>query len=288
VNLKKGRLALLALAMAAGACLNTKNYLDPSEPKYTGDYTPHPAASRQLRPEDPFRVVTFNIAYSSHIDRALQVLRESEPLRNFDALALQEMDQRGVDQIARELGLRYVYFPAAVHPSKKRDFGCAILSPWPLEKPLKIVLPHASFGTNLRRAATVATVVRGDHRYRVYSVHLAGGMALSVASRREQVQPVIVDARASREPVIIAGDFNSYGIGEEFTKAGFTWVTSDIGPTLHNAFFKFRYDHIFAKDITEATVSARAGVVQDNRKASDHRPVWAVIEFDASSGVRGN
>ena len=49
---------------------------------------------------------------------------------------------------------------------------------------------------------------------------------------QQQVQPVIIDARASVEPVIIAGDFNSYGIGEEFVKAGFTWVTRDVGPTL--------------------------------------------------------
>jgi endonuclease/exonuclease/phosphatase family metal-dependent hydrolase len=265
--------------LAAGACLNTKNYLDPSEPKYVGDYRPRQEAAPRLEPEGPFRVVTFNIAYASHIDRALEVLRDSEPLRDFDALALQEMDLRGVEELARELGLAYVYFPAGVHPAKKRDFGCAILSPWPLETPFKIVLPHKSFGTNLRRAATGATVVRGKQRFRFYSLHLSGPLAISAASRREQVQVVIADAGASAEPVIIAGDFNSYGIGKEFAKAGFTWITSDIGPTLHNAFFKFRYDHIFAKGTAGSPVSARSGVVQDNKKASDHRPVWAVIEF---------
>ena len=288
MNPKKGLFALLALALAAGACVNTQNYLDPSEPKYAGDYGPRPGAESRLRTGGSFRVVTFNIAYGDHVDRALEVLRESEPLHDFDALALQEMDLRGVNQIARELALGYVYFPAAVHPAKKRDFGCAILSPWPLEKPLKIVRPHKSFGTNLSRAATAATVVRGDQRIRVYSVHLAGGLAISYASRREQVQPVIVDAGASPEPVIIAGDFNSYGIGEEFTKAGFTWVTRDVGPTLHNLFFRFRFDHIFAKGLSEAPPSALTGVIQENKKASDHRPVWAVIEFDASGGVREN
>jgi endonuclease/exonuclease/phosphatase family metal-dependent hydrolase len=159
------------------------------------------------------------------------------------------------------------------------------MSPWPLEKPLKIILPHKSFGTNLRRAATGATIVRGTQRVRFYSVHLAGGMAISAASRREQVQPVIADARASGEPVIIAGDFNSYEIGEEFTKAGFTWVTRDVGPTLHNLFLRLKYDHIFARGPSGEPVSAEAGVVQDNRKASDHRPVWAVIEFGPAPGI---
>jgi endonuclease/exonuclease/phosphatase family metal-dependent hydrolase len=283
MNLKKGRVSILALAFAAAACVITKNYLDPSAPKYAGDYASHPGAARRLPPEGPFRIVTFNISYSSHIDRALEALRGSEPLRDFDALALQEMDAPGVDQIARELGLRFVYFPSAVHPEKKHDFGCAILSPWPLDEPLKVLLPHKAFGTNMARAATVATVVRGKQRVRVYSIHLSGALAVSAASRREQVQTMIVNARASVEPVIIAGDFNAYGIGEEFTRAGFTWVTKDVGPTLRNAFFKFPYDHIFAKGLSEAPVSAQTGVVQDNRKASDHRPVWAVMDFDPSS-----
>jgi len=282
--MKKFQFAILAvaLAFAAAACAITKNYLDPSAPKYVGDHTPRLEATRRLRPDGPFRVVTFNISYGSHLDRALEVLRKNEPLRDFDALALQEMDAPGVERIARELGLRYVYFPAGVHPDKKRDFGCAILSPWPLENPVKLVLPHEALGTGLRRAATVATVVREDQRFRFYSVHLSGALAISAASRREQVDIMIADARASAEPVIIAGDFNSYGIGREFAKAGFTWITSDVGPTLRNVFFKFRYDHIFARGLSEVPVPALAGVVQDNRRASDHRPVWADNEFDAS------
>jgi endonuclease/exonuclease/phosphatase family metal-dependent hydrolase len=198
------------------------------------------------------------------------------------------MDAPGVDEIARALGLRYVYFPSGVHPEKKRDFGCAILSPWALEKPLKVLLPHKAFGTNLARAATVATVVRGERRFRFYAVHLSGALAVSTRSRREQVRTMIADAKASAEPVIIAGDFNSYKIGEEFIKAGFTWVTKDVGPTLRNVFFRFPYDHIFAKGLSDAHVLAQTGVVQDNRKASDHRPVWAVIDFDAAFGIREN
>jgi endonuclease/exonuclease/phosphatase family metal-dependent hydrolase len=274
--------------LAAGACLNTKNYLDPSEPRYVGDYAPHTEAAGRLKPEGPFRIVTFNIAYGSHIDRALEVLRQSAQLRDFDALALQEMDARGADEIARQLGLHYVYFPAGVHPAKKRDFGCAILSPWPLERPLKIVLPHKSFGTGLRRAAVAATVVKGKRRVRLYSVHLSSPLAISARSRREQVRTLIVDAGTSSEPVIMAGDFNSYGIGEEFKKAGYAWVTRDVGPTLHNLFFKLRYDHIFVKAPTGAPISAETGVVEDNKKASDHRPVWAVIEFGNPGGARGN
>jgi endonuclease/exonuclease/phosphatase family metal-dependent hydrolase len=288
MSLKKACFVVLALVFAAGACAISKNYLDPSEPKYVGDYAAASTPARRLRTDAPFRVITFNISYSKHIDRALEALRENEPLRDFDALALQEMDAPGVDQIAHALGLRFVYFPSGVHPEKKRDFGCAILSPWPLEEPRKVLLPHKAFGTNLARAATAATVVRGNRRFRFYAAHLSGALAVSASSRREQVQTMIADARLSNDPVIIAGDFNSYNIGEEFIKAGFTWVTKDVGPTLHNAFFKFPYDHIFAKGLAEAPLSAQTGVVQENRKASDHRPVWAVIEFEAAAAVRQN
>jgi endonuclease/exonuclease/phosphatase (EEP) superfamily protein YafD len=93
---------------------------------------------------------------------------------------------------------------------------------------------------------------------------------------------LIADAEASPEPVIIAGDFNSYGIGKEFVKAGFTWVTRDTEPTVGLAFFRFRYDHVFAKGLAEAPLSAEAGVVADNRRASNHKPAWAAIEFGAS------
>jgi endonuclease/exonuclease/phosphatase (EEP) superfamily protein YafD len=37
-------------------------------------------------------------------------------------------------------------------------------------------------------------------------------------------------------------------------------------------------DHIFAKGLASPTDVAVAGVVQDNRGASDHRPVWAVFD----------
>jgi endonuclease/exonuclease/phosphatase family metal-dependent hydrolase len=282
-----GWFAMLALAVAASACVTTTNYLDPSGPKYAGNYATRSKAAWRLRPDGPVRVVTFNIAYGTRIDRALEVLREAEPLRDFDALALQEMDARGADRMARELGLRYVYFPGGIHPDKQRDFGCAILSPWPLERPYKVVLPHEAFGSGLRRAAVVATVVRGEDRFRFYSVHLPAPLAVSMALRREQAQVLIADAEAAPEPVIIAGDFNSYGIGEEFAKAGFTWVTSDTEPTVHPVFLGFRLDHIFAKGLSEGSLSAVAGVVQDNRGASNHKPVWAAIGFDASNGSKG-
>jgi endonuclease/exonuclease/phosphatase family metal-dependent hydrolase len=280
----------LAAALVVAGCTTAVNYLDPSGPIYTdlaapADSAVGPAPARTdsvtavRSAAGPLRVVSFNIAFAIHIDRALEALEASEPLRNFDVLALQEMDAPGVDKIARALGLHYVYFPSGVHPKKDKDFGCAILSPWPLENPRKIVLPHGARGSGLRRAAVVATVMRGSHPIRCYAVHLPAPLSISGSSRREQAQALVADAATSPDPVVIAGDFNSYDVGHEFVAAGFEWLTRDTGPTVEKFLLDFRFDHIFVKDAARNAPRGTAGVVKDNRDASDHKAIWATVDF---------
>src|SRR4030042_51427 len=86
----------------------------------------------------------------------------------------------------RARGATAVYFPSGVHPKHERDFGCAVLSPWPLEEPRKLVLPHGARVSGLRRAAVSATVVRGRQRVRVYSLHMPSPLAISGGARKEQ------------------------------------------------------------------------------------------------------
>jgi len=122
------RRLVAALVAAAGlACASATNYLDPGGPlhEFRRDGPPRGADL-----SGPLRAVSFNIAYAVHIDRALEVLRESEALRDPDVLALQEMDAPGTERIAKALGMNAVYFPSGVHPKHERDFGCAVLSPW--------------------------------------------------------------------------------------------------------------------------------------------------------------
>jgi endonuclease/exonuclease/phosphatase family metal-dependent hydrolase len=180
--------------------------------------------------------------------------------------------------VARGLGLNAVYFPSGVHPKHGRDFGCALLSPWPLEEPRKLTLPHAARGTRLRRAAVSAVVDRGGWRVRVYSVHLPSPLGVSGGSRRDEVRVLIADADAAAGaglPVVVAGDFNSRSIGEQFVRAGYAWPTRDVGPTTRWTVFGLRYDHVFARGLRAATDgSPAAGVVADNKGASDHKPIW--------------
>lgn len=276
-----GRRLGLALAAASGlACATATSYLDPAGPRHTFSRDGAPAAPAAAGA--PLRVVSFNIAYAIEIDRALGVLRETEALRDPDVLALQEMDAPGTERIARALGMNAVYFPSGVHPKHERDFGCAILSPWPLEEARKLVLPHGARVTGLRRAATVATVARGAQRVRVYSVHLPSPLAVSGGSRREQLRVLAEDALSSQDAVVIAGDFNSHGKLRELERAGFAWLTRAAGDTTRLRLLGIplgglAYDHVLARGLRLGPGPQAIGVAKDNRGASDHLPVWALL-----------
>jgi endonuclease/exonuclease/phosphatase (EEP) superfamily protein YafD len=105
---------------------------------------------------------------------------------------------------------------------------------------------------------------------------------VSGGSRRAQLRALAADAAAEDLPVVIAGDFNSHGKVEELARAGFTWVTRDVGDTtrfrlLGITLAGMSYDHVLARGLEAAPGEDAVGVVEDNRGASDHRPVWAVL-----------
>ena len=146
-------------------CAHTVNLLDPATPRFSGEYAT-PATDSAA---GPIRIVTFNIKLARRIDRAIEVLR-SDSLRGADIIALEEMDDAGVDRIARALGLNYVYYPSSIHPSEHRYFGPAVLSRWPIARSWKLLLPHeaalpppAAHG-HRRRAARARPACQGVRR----------------------------------------------------------------------------------------------------------------------------
>src|SRR5512134_1621026 len=139
--------ALASTALLAG-CAPMPNLLNPSSPRFEGAYAP--SAPVGFSPAAPLRVVTFNIKFAREIDRAVAVL-EGDSLRDADILMLEEMDDQGVDRIARALGLNYAYYPATVHPGNGKYFGPAVLSRWPIERSWKVLLPHEGWGRRQRR-----------------------------------------------------------------------------------------------------------------------------------------
>jgi endonuclease/exonuclease/phosphatase family metal-dependent hydrolase len=215
--------------------------------------------------------VTFNVEYSLRADRALAALRDHPRLQGADLVALQEMDAPSTAAIARGLGVSYAYCPGSIHPKYNRDVGNAILSPWPLSETMKIPLPHRSRILGQARVAVRATVIVAGRRLRFYALHLGSPFGASPGQRRDQIDVVLRDAADSPDPVVIAGDFNSKGLGERLVAAGYAWPTRDIGTTTHG----FSFDHVFVKGLDTATM--QAGVARDVTDASDHRPIWVVL-----------
>jgi endonuclease/exonuclease/phosphatase family metal-dependent hydrolase len=270
------RLRLGAGLLLAG-CAPVTNLLNLAGPRFEGHYAREAPLAAPGR--SPIRVVTFNIKLAREIDRAIQVLQE-DSLRGADILTLQEMDENGVDRIARALGLNYAYYPASIHPASGRYFGPAVLSRWPIERSWKLLLPHGGWTRGQRRTATAAILKVRNTRLLVYAVHLETPVQISEPERRDQVMAVVADAADYQGPVVIAGDFNSQSIGGLLRKQGYTWLTEHVGPTVS----WFSWDHIFVRGASQPT-PASAGMIREIHGASDHHPVWTVVTPSSRSPV---
>jgi endonuclease/exonuclease/phosphatase family metal-dependent hydrolase len=266
--------AFVLILGAAAGCGKAVNYRDPEKPRYDGRGGVAPASVPKV-----LRLVTFNIAYAVHVDRALVALRHHPDLRWPDVLFLQEMDAPGVEAIARALALNYAYFPVSQHPKTDRDFGNAVLSPWPIEEAWKVALPHESLLLGQARAGVGAHVRIGDRRLRVYSLHLGAPIGTSGGERKDQASALVDDAVKEPLPTILAGDFNSYGLGRYVASRGFSWITESVGITARRGPFKLKFDHILARGL-RPTKDACCGVAREVSEVSDHYPVWALVELE--------
>jgi len=264
-------LAVAAIALAVG-CAPAINYSDRAGPRYAGSHA-------GLAEPGGLRVVTFNIKYGRQAAAAAELLKSDPRLSGADVITLQEMDEVGTELIARALSMNYVYYPATLHPVAHKNFGNAILSRWPLEDDVKILLPHRGRMRKSLRIAVGATMrIPGREPVRVYSVHLETPVSISGRSRRDQAAAILADA-ALHPRVIVAGDFNSRGILEVFARHGFRWLTRRVGRTIS----RFSWDHVAVKGL-RLRDCASVGRLPDARKVSDHHPVWAdLVDADVAA-----
>ncbi|HET8622918.1 MAG TPA: hypothetical protein VFM14_05100, partial [Gemmatimonadales bacterium] len=109
---RRGGVPLLPLLLLLlVSCGRPVNFTDAAAPRFEGRYAAPPP---NVTPAE-IRVVTFNIKYAREIDRAIEVLRDSDSLRGADIIALQEMDDAGTERIARALRMNYAYLPSTIH-----------------------------------------------------------------------------------------------------------------------------------------------------------------------------
>jgi endonuclease/exonuclease/phosphatase family metal-dependent hydrolase len=248
---------------------SARKHLKPSKLRFAGGHSSGGSESKALR------IVTFNVKFSRHIDRAIELFRASETLHGLDILALQEMDEAGVEQIARRLGLNYVYYPAHIHKAHGKNFGNALLSPWAIVADEKILLPHPGRAKTVPRIAVACTLQVGRRRLRVYSLHLGTALEIRPGQRRDQVKTVLEHAGGFPGSVIVVGDMNARGIGRFVERHGYCWATKPVRRTIS----LFAWDHIFLRGFDMNQVS-EIGVVRNNHKASDHKPVWITLRLD--------
>jgi endonuclease/exonuclease/phosphatase (EEP) superfamily protein YafD len=261
-------LPALGPALVLASCAPATNLLHPEGPGFEGRHAPRPTPAASA--DTLLRIVTFNIKFARRIEPAIEVLRD-DSLRGADIVALQEMDEIGTERIARALGYDYAFYPAVIHPTTRGYFGPALLSRWPIERSWKVLLPHAGRTRGQRRTATAAVLRVRNTRVLAYAVHMETPASIGAAGQRDQAMAVVSNAAHWRGPVVIAGDFNSEGIGVLFERQGYLWLTEFLGPTIS----WFSWDHIFVRGLAPSKPRS-VGIVREVLGASDHHPVWAV------------
>lgn len=262
--------------------LSAQTFLDPQGPLFFGRHSTKPVTALD---RGSIRVISFNLAFSKNLDALASLL--SKELGGADIYLLQEVvgslegQWNSAEELAKRLGLNYVFIPSQIHPKLRQMYGSAILSPWPLDEFQKIMLPGKHLRHRTQRAAVGASVRMGKTNIRAYSVHLenllADTVSLYEASRRRQVQHLIANIPDDESPVVIGGDFNNinptgtYFILWSFWQAGFEHATG-WGRT--KTPFPLAIDHIYVRKLR----SIRYGQVS-KKSASDHHAVWADLEF---------
>jgi endonuclease/exonuclease/phosphatase family metal-dependent hydrolase len=249
-----------------------KNHLGENSPFYSGNFAiEDPGLAEELT------VLSYNIAYGRDIDQALAEIRELGSQRTLDILLLQEMEEVGAEWMARDLKLNFVYFPAAVEPKYRRNFGNAILSRWPIVDAQKLILPHISLSDRMKRIATQAVIGIQDAEVLVYSLHTEPVFILP-KFKEHQDTAVLDDVGPEDSYVIVGGDLNLFTqrdvdrIEKHYRQAGFVRASTGFGHTFVRFGMKMSPDQIFARGF----MVKAAGKLAD-AKASDHLPVWVTL-----------
>ncbi len=209
--------------------------------------------------------------------QAIKELTTNENLKNSDIILLQEMDEAGVETIANQLKMNYIYFPACLQ-RYNRDFGNAILSRLPMQIDFKLILPFRNPLNHQQRIASGADILMKNKIIRVYSIHTEVPV-LSVENRVKQVNAIIKSIPDSIDYVIVGGDFNTIlsattkKIDRLFRKKNLYQATKDVDFTTQmgpNGIIHMKMDHIFVRGMKLIDTGVYKG-----SKASDHLPVWA-------------
>lgn len=241
------------------------------------------AVAAPLAAQSTFRVAAYNIRHGAGTDLVVDLDRIAEALRPLDAdvVALQEVD-RGtertgrVDQVARLADLLDMRgFHGAHRPYQGGEYGNAVLTRLPVLDARTHMIPPSRGSALTVHEVRVAVGPEGDP-VSVVSVHLAG----SPEERLAQADSVTNYFAGAGHPVVLAGDFNGRPGDPVLQRLGQTWrILEKQGerytfpadePDREIDFVMVRPPEAF--EVLEHRVA-------DERTASDHRPVLAVLRI---------
>ena len=201
----------LVVAAMLVSCGTVQVYKDPLEPIFL---------SNQLKETpgelDSINVVTFNIKEAEKIDLAITELQQLEKTHTIDVYLLQEVDEKGVELLASQLKLNYLYVPIVYNKIVDKNIGNAILTRGTIGHPEKLILPHAKWVNNRRRHATIAEVSIHQQKILVFSIHTET-VSMSRKKENDQVEAMIDNAKtkfSTYKHILVGGDFNALFKGD--------------------------------------------------------------------------
>lgn len=230
------------------------------------------------------KVASYNIHKGIGLDRRRNPERVVEVLREIDAdvIALQEADRR--------FGAKECVLPHHLledHSDwKPVDFGLRALSMgWHgnvilVRKSARILQSQPLHLPALEpRGAVMADIALAGATIRVLGMHLD----LSGLWRRRQAAAIMnhVDDCAHRHPTVMMGDLNEWSAGSGCLRDfGRDYAFAETGASFHSRRAIARLDRIMVShDLKVVACGVHASPAA--RKASDHLPIWAMLELAA-------
>ena len=230
------------------------------------------------------RVLTYNIHHGEGTDGLFDLVRIADVVKRAqpDLVALQEVDQgteraSAVNQLAELERLTGMFgkFGRAME-YLGGDYGVAVLSRWPIESARNRALPGAP--DREPRTALTVRVKAGDAGPWVQftSTHFDQGRdEQNRLAQAASLNDLEIDAD---QPAILAGDFNSRPDTEVIKTLDARWMNAfQADPSPASDGRPRRGDYVLFRPVDRWRVIATS--VIDERIASDHRPVLAVLEW---------
>lgn len=234
------------------------------------------------------RILCYNIHHASppskpdsiDLTAIAKVINDAKP----DLVALQEVDvftrrsgpYNQAEELAKKTGLKSYFFKAIDHDGG--EYGVAILSRYPVTETLRYALPtKEGSGGEPRVLGTAVISLPGDHKIIFASTHLDAQR--DSVNRLLQINAIKSQLKNAVYPVIIAGDFNA-APGSEVIRV----LDSHFKRTCNPCDFTIPVDvprkaiDFIALSPAEAFRIKEHQVIPE-RYASDHLPVFAVLEY---------